>query len=444
MRPNPPATTASEHLRWQLDDQFSDQTTGDGMTGPAPESPMTPGMVALFALSCGVAAANLYYAQPLLPQIAHDLSVSSGTATLVVTAAQVGYGIGLALVVPLGDILVRRRLVPGILVVAAAALLVASAAPDVVVLLVAVAVAGLCSVAAQILVPFAASLANDAERGRVVGTVMSGLLLGILLARTFSGLIAQAAGWRTVYVAAAAMVLALSAVLYRRLPGEGRREPIVYSRLLGSVVDLMRAEPVLRLRSAIGGLAFATFNVIWTSLAFLLAASPYHYSEAVIGLFGLLGAAGALAASFSGRLADRGLERVVTGGSLAITVGSIGLLALGASPTVGSGGRDRGGRPGHPGRAHPEPATHLRHRALGPFATQHRVHGHLLRRWRGRIGHHRAGLWDGRLARRHHPRGLLFGCRPHPLGGQRAGPPEPEISRHGNAPTSSGAPRSTT
>jgi predicted MFS family arabinose efflux permease len=248
----------------------------------------------------------------------------------VITAAQIGYGIGLALIVPLGDILIRRRLVPFILVIAAAALLAASAAPNVTVLIVAVTVAGLCSVAAQILVPFAASLATDQQRGRVVGTVMSGLLLGILLARTFSGLIAEAAGWRTVYVVASGVVLTLSGILHLRLPGEQRRPSMVYSELLGSVVHLMRTEPVLRLRSAIGGLAFATFNVIWTSLAFLLVSAPYHYGQAVIGLFGLLGAAGALAASFSGRLADRGLERWVTGGSLVVTLGSIALLALGA------------------------------------------------------------------------------------------------------------------
>jgi predicted MFS family arabinose efflux permease len=198
------------------------------------------------------------------------------------------------------------------------------------VLIVAVTVAGLCSVAAQILVPFAASLANDQQRGRVVGTVMSGLLLGILLARTFSGLIAEAAGWRAVYVVAGGVVLALAGILHLRLPGEHRRPSMVYSELLGSVVHLMRSEPVLRLRSAIGGLAFATFNVIWTSLAFLLVSAPYHYGQAVIGLFGLLGAAGALAASFSGRLADRGLERWVTGGSLVVTLGSMALLAVGA------------------------------------------------------------------------------------------------------------------
>ncbi len=293
-------------------------------------SEMTRGMVALFAVACGISVANLYYAQPLLPLISRQFHVGSGTADLAVTAAQIGYGIGLALIVPLGDILIRRRLVPGILVVAAAALFTASAAPDMIVLLIAVAVAGITSVSAQILVPFAASLASEQDRGRVVGTVMSGLLLGILLARTFSGLIAEAAGWRTVFVVAGVMVLGLSLQLHRRLPDEHSRPSIAYKELLGSVVHLMRTEPLLRLRSAIGALAFATFNVVWTSLAFLLAGPPYHESEAVIGLFGLLGAAGALAASFSGRLADRGHERWVSGGALAVTAASMALLALGS------------------------------------------------------------------------------------------------------------------
>ena len=287
-------------------------------------------MVALFAVACGISAANLYYAQPLLPSIARSLHVGSDTAALVVTGAQVGYGIGLALLVPLGDMLVRRRMVPAILVGSAAALLVASVAPDIGVLVAAVAVAGMCSVAAQILVPFAAHLADDQSRGRVVGTVMSGLLLGILLARTFSGLVAEVAGWRSVYVAACVVVLVLAALLARTLPGEDPRATIVYTDLLRSVVRLMRTEPLLRLRSALGALVFAAFNVLWTSLAFLLVKPPYGYSTLVIGLFGLLGAGGALAASFSGRLSDRGLERFVTGGSLLSTAVAFGLLALGS------------------------------------------------------------------------------------------------------------------
>jgi predicted MFS family arabinose efflux permease len=300
------------------------------MQPPEDREGMPPWMVAMFAVACGVSAANLYYAQPLLPLISKELGAGSGATALIITAAQIGYGVGLALIVPLGDMVIRRRLVPGILFVAALALFTASAAPDILVLIAAVTVAGVCSVAAQILVPYAATLASERQRGRVVGTVMSGLLIGILLARTFSGLIAEVAGWRAVYVSAGVVVLALTVVLARWMPHEGKRESLVYSRLLGSVVHLMRTEPLLRLRSAIGALVFATFNVVWTSLAFLLVGSPYRYSEAVIGLFGLLGAAGALAASFSGRLADRGLERWVTGGSLALIVASMGLLALGS------------------------------------------------------------------------------------------------------------------
>jgi predicted MFS family arabinose efflux permease len=291
---------------------------------------MTTGMVALFAVSCGISVASLYYAQPLLPAIARTFHLRSGTAALVVTAAQVGYCAGLALIVPLGDVLVRRRLVPALLAVAAAALFAAAASPSAVVLIGAVAVAGLCSVSAQILVPFAAHLADDRNRGRVIGTVMSGLLLGILLARTFSGAIAELGGWRSVYVVAGGVVTVLTVVLVVVLPGEDPRPHPRYGELLASVVRLLRTEPLLRFRSALGALIFAAFNVIWTSLAFLLVRPPYGYSEAVIGLFGLLGAGGSLAAVFSGRLADRGYERLVTGGSLVLLLASFGLLAMGA------------------------------------------------------------------------------------------------------------------
>ena len=374
---------------------------------PVPASRMRPGLVALFAVACGVSAANLYYAQPLLPQVSRALHASSGATALVITAAQVGYGIGLALIVPLGDILIRRRMVPRILLIAAAALLVASAAPNLTVLIAAVAIAGLCSVAAQILVPFAASLASDQERGRVVGTVMSGLLLGILLARTFSGLIAEVAGWRVVYVTAGGVVVVLAALLDRRLPGEQSRPSIRYAELLGSVVHLMRTEPLLRLRAAIGGLVFATFNVIWTSLAFLLVASPYHYSEAVIGLFGLLGAAGA-----PGRLVQRAAGRPRAG-----TMGHRGVTGHHRRldrppgprrpPAVGPDGRHPPRRHGDPVRAHPEPAPDLRHRPGRPVPAQYRLHGDLLLRRGHRLGHHRAGLRRRRLVGRHHPGRLL-------------------------------------
>ena len=291
---------------------------------------MPRGRVALFALACGVTVANLYYAQPLLPLISKDLGVPEGRTALVVTAAQVGYLLGLFFLVPLGDRLIRRRLVPWVMAADAVCLLAASVAPHFTVLMVATVLVGLCSTSAMILVPFAAHLADPDRKGPGTGTIMSGLLLGILLARVLSGVLAQLTSWRTVYLLAAAAMALLGLLLYLRLPAEDPRPAISYHELLISVARYFRAEPLLRLRAAYGGLVFATFSVIWTSLAFLLAGDPYNYSEGVIGLFGLFGVAGALAATLSGHLADRGWERRVTGGCLALLVVSVALMGLGA------------------------------------------------------------------------------------------------------------------
>ena len=187
-----------------------------------------------------------------------------------------------------------------------------AAAPSAGVLLPAAVAVGALSVQAQILVPFAATLASDEERGRVVGTVISGLLLGILLARTVAGLVAQAGSWRIVYVAAAAAMLVQGATLGVTLPTVRLGTTLNYPSLLRSVLDLAREEPLLRLRSAYGAMSFGAFSVLWTSMAFLLAGSPYHYGPATIGLFGLVGAAGAAMASIAGRLADRGYGPKVT------------------------------------------------------------------------------------------------------------------------------------
>ncbi len=266
----------------------------------------------MLAVACGLAAADLYYAQPLLSTIAVGLGVGSGTAGLVVTLSQIGYAAGLALLVPAGDMLDRRRLVPVMLLLTAVALAGSAAAPTAAVLIGLAALVGVGSVAAQVLVPLAASLAADDERGRVVGTVMSGLLLGILLARTGSGLVAGVSSWRVVYVAAASVVAILAGVLWRTLPEELPRPRPGYPHLLRSTVSLWLSEPVLRRRSLLGGLGFAAFSVFWTTMAFLLAGPPYHYSDTVIGLFGLVGAAGALCANAAGRLADRGNDAPAT------------------------------------------------------------------------------------------------------------------------------------
>jgi predicted MFS family arabinose efflux permease len=287
-------------------------------------------LVALLAVACGAAVANIYYGQPLLAAIADDVHVGPGTAALLVTASQIGYAGGLLLVLPLGDLLERRRLVVRLLGLTAIALVATTTAPSFAVLALGIAAAGVTSVVAQILIPYASTLAAEEERGRVVGRVVSGLLIGILLARTVAGLVASVGGWRFVYGMAAVLMLALAALLHRFMPVIATHSDLPYPRLLRSVGTLVREEPVLRVRMAFGALGFGSFSVLWTAVAILLSRPPYGYGEAAIGLFGLAGLAGAAAASFSGRLADAGHARAATGAFLACVVASWALLALGA------------------------------------------------------------------------------------------------------------------
>lgn len=301
------------------------------MSDRAPSTPgVSRGLVLLMAAACGAAAANLYYAQPLLHTLGHDFGVSQATAGLLVTITQLGYVTGLALLVPLGDLRERRGLISGLLVVTALALAGAGAAPGVGVFAIAIAVVGITSVVAQIIVPLSSLLASEHERGAVVGTVMSGLLIGILTARTISGLVAAAVGWRAVFFLAAAGMLALSATLRRALPRVPPATSVGYGTLLRSVLTLIAAEPVLRRRMALGAVAFGCFSALWTALAFLLAGSPFHYGNATIGLFGLAGLAGATAATVAGRLADRGHGATTTSVAVLVLIASWALLAAGA------------------------------------------------------------------------------------------------------------------
>jgi predicted MFS family arabinose efflux permease len=304
-----------------------DAAARDESAGPR----LTRRLVLLLATACGAAVANNYYAQPLLHTIAATFGVPVATAGLLVTAGQVGYAVGLALLVPLGDLLERRRLISRMLVITAAAQALAATAPGIAVLASALAVAGVTSVVAQIIVPMAASLATDQQRGQVVGTVMSGLIIGILVARTVSGLIASASGWRPVFIMAAAAMLLLAAVLHRALPEAGPGERVSYRALLRSVLDLVREERVLRQRMGLGAAAMGCFSILWTPIAFLLSGPPYRYCTALIGLFGLAGLAGAGIAPAAGRLADRGHGRYATLGAIVLLLASWGLLDLGAS-----------------------------------------------------------------------------------------------------------------
>jgi predicted MFS family arabinose efflux permease len=286
-------------------------------------------LVVLLAFTCGAAAANLYYSQPLLHTIARTFSVANGTAGLLVTVSQVGYAVGLALLVPLGDLFERRRLIVVMLIVCALGQGVAAIAPSFELFALALGVVGLTSAVAQIIVPMASSLAGDHQRGSVVGTVMSGLLIGILTARTASGLLAGLLGWRSVYVIAGTGMLALSLALRWALPRVEPTENLPYPTLLRSVFSLVAEEPLLRQRMLLGAAAMGCFSVLWTSIAFLLSGPPFNYDNTVIGLFGLAGLAGALIAPVAGRLADSGHGKLATTMTILMLLASWGLLALG-------------------------------------------------------------------------------------------------------------------
>ncbi|WP_326794621.1 MFS transporter [Streptomyces sp. NBC_01808] len=285
---------------------------------------LSRGVVMLFAVACGAAVANVYFSQPLLVAMGDDLAMSPALVGVIVTLTHVGYGLGLFLLVPLGDMADRRRLVVAQLLLLVAALTVVAAAPTAAVLLAGMAAMGLLAVVTQTLVAFAASLAPPAARGRVVGLVTGGVVIGILLARTVSGVLADLAGWRSVYLASASLTALLALVLHRALPRHGGTPPtsLRYGQLLRSTVTLFVREPLLRLRALFGLLVFAAFSTLWSSVALPLSEEPYSLSHSAIGMLGLIGVVGALAASAAGRLNDRGLSGRTTGAALALLAAS--------------------------------------------------------------------------------------------------------------------------
>jgi predicted MFS family arabinose efflux permease len=275
-------------------------------------------MLLLFAIAGGLSVANVYYAQPLLDAMAQELGIAPAAIGLVVTLTQVGYAFGLILIVPLGDLLDRRRLIVGQTLLSAIALVVVGTASSATVLLAGMILVGLLAVVVQVLVAFAATLATPAERGRAIGTVTSGIVAGILLARFFSGLLADIGGWRTIYLTSAALMLIMAALLARVLPGHQAKTAggLSYGRLLRSTLALLAEEPILRERAVFALLIFASFSCFWSSIALPLSAPPLALSHTTIGALGIAGVAGALAARNAGRLADRGWADRTTGLSL--------------------------------------------------------------------------------------------------------------------------------
>lgn len=287
-------------------------------------------MTLLFAVAGGAAVGNLYWSQPLLDFIARDLRTDPGAAGWLVTATQVGYALGVLLFVPLGDILDRRILIPVTLTCAAVALLASALAPTFPVLLATLSLVGLTTVSGQMLVPLAGDLAGDADRGRVVGTVVSGILIGILVSRTVSGLVADAAGWRAIYVLAAALALVLAVLLYRAIPNLRPRATLAYPALVASVFAIVRRERLVRWSLLLGGASFGVFTMFWTSLTFLLSAPPFSFSVSVIGLFGLVGLAGAVAAQRAGHWSDRGHALPIIGAAWTLVLVALVIAGLGS------------------------------------------------------------------------------------------------------------------
>ena len=273
----------------------------------------------LMAVAAGLAVANVYYAQPLLDVIGRDLGIADAVLGVVIAMTQVGYGLGLLLVAPIGDLLDRRRLILAQVLLTVVALGVVAFATTAIVFLTAMACVGVLAVVAQVIVAHGASLAPPGEQGRVVGTITTGIVMGILLARTAAGTLSDLFGWRAVYVASSAAGLVVAALLVVALPAQ--RVPnaqMRYLRLIATLFLLFAQLPVLRIRAMLAFFIFFTITVLLTPLVLQLSAPPFGLSHTEIGLFGLAGAAGALGASSAGRLADRGLGQRVTGIALAL------------------------------------------------------------------------------------------------------------------------------
>ena len=273
---------------------------------------MTTRLAVLLSTACGLIVANIYYAQPLAGLIGPALGFSPGAAGLIVTLTQLGYGLGLLLIVPLGDLLENRGLVLALGGAGIAALLGAALAGSPAMFLLASLCIGLSSVSVQVLVPYASHLTPEATRGRVVGNIMSGLMLGIMLARPVASLVAHQASWRAVFVLSASVLLLVSLVLARALPRRRPASSIGYGHLLLSMARLARTTPVLRRRALCHAGLFAAFSLFWTTVPFLLAGPAYGFSQAGIAWFAFAGVAGAVAAPIAGRLADRGWSQAAT------------------------------------------------------------------------------------------------------------------------------------
>ncbi len=297
--------------------------TGQSRMTPSDTSSSTPSdgissaLVMLFAFCCGAIVANVYYSQPIINMIAGDIGLSESSASLIVALTQGGYALGLLFLVPLGDLLENRRLLITTILISAASLVLAGLAEAPSSFLLWSLLIGVSSVSVQILIPLAAHLSAEHSRGRVVGNIMSGLLLGILLARPASSLLADHFGWRCIFFVGAALMLLVGGVVWRVVPSRQPRHTSSYPALLKTLVKLLRDEPVLRRRSLYQGLMFAAFSLYWSAVPLELV-NEHGFSQTQVALFALVGVLGAVAAPISGRLADAGHTSIATVGALVL------------------------------------------------------------------------------------------------------------------------------
>ncbi len=319
-------------------------TTPAAATGAADKSgTISKGLTLLLATACGLMAANIYYAQPLVGPISETLGLSPGAAGLIVTMTQIGYVVGLLLIVPLGDLVENRKLVLSVMSLGALALAGAALSKHPLPFLIASLLIGLGSVAIQILIPYSAHLAPEARRGEVVGNVTTGLMLGVMLARPLASFITAVSSWHVVYVVSTVAIIALAVVIRRSMPKRMPTASLRYSELLASMVRLATTLRILQRRAFYQACLFGAFSLFWTTVPLYLAGPDFHLSQGGIGLFALAGVAGAIAAPIAGRIADRGRSRVATGAALAIVAlsfllphfiaagSSLSLILLGAS-----------------------------------------------------------------------------------------------------------------
>ncbi len=283
----------------------------------------------VMAVACGLTAANLYYIQPLLADMGHSFAVSINQIGFTATLGQLGFAAGLLLIVPLGDKYNQRTLIISMLCLLAVALLTMAFAWTIVQLSIANFAVGLTTIIPELIIPFAVSLTPSNEQGRTAGTLLSGLVVGILVARLVSGFVGERLSWQTMYWIAAAITILLAVLLYFLLPRDrSLKRRISYPQLLSSLWGLLRSEPVLQEINIFGLLAFGSFNVFWVTLSFFLETPPYHYGSEVAGLFGLAGIASALTAPTTGKFADRRDARLANGAALVAILLSFVLMWL--------------------------------------------------------------------------------------------------------------------